>query len=159
MSYCAGSSGAGYGWLWYGRSGCPCTQPICRRMVPLASRAVACRYAAYRRAGAKILICDDQDSWWPAPAQDMASELFGVAGLRVTEVGRGPDGTLEVWAVTDHPAAGPARIAGTPARRAHERVLARPRDVRRGADGVAVSWVKRGWKCDELGCARKTFTE
>ena len=47
----------------------------------------------------------------------------------------------------------------TPARRAHEHVLARPRDVRRGADEVAVRWVKRRWKYDEQGCARKTFTE
>jgi transposase len=89
----------------------------------------------------------------------MASELFGVAGLRVTEVERGPDGTLEVWAVTDHPAAEACPDCGTPAWRAHERVLARPRDVRRGANEVAVSWVKRRWKCDEQGCARKTFTE
>ena len=41
----------------------------------------------------------------------------------------------------------------------HDTVLARPRDVRRGGDPVAVWWVKRRWKCDEPGCARKTFTE
>ena len=31
--------------------------------------------------------------------------LFGVEGLQVTDAGAGADGTLEVWAVTDHPAA------------------------------------------------------
>jgi transposase len=38
-------------------------------------------------------------------------------------------------------------------------VLTRPRDVRRAADTVEVRWVKFRWKCDEPGCARKTFTE
>ena len=41
----------------------------------------------------------------------------------------------------------------------HEYVLARPRDARRGPDQVAVHWVKRRWKCDAEGCARKTFSE
>jgi len=31
--------------------------------------------------------------------------LFGVEGLQVTDAHAGPDGTLEVWAVTDYPAA------------------------------------------------------
>jgi hypothetical protein len=44
-----------------------------------------------------------KDSWRPAPAQDMAPALFGVAGLQVTEAGPGPGGTLEVWAVDDIP--------------------------------------------------------
>jgi len=85
--------------------------------------------------------------------------LFGVAGLRVTEAGPGAGGTLEVRAVTDHPAAGVCPDCATPARRVHEYVLARPRDVRRGPDRVDLCWVKRRWKCDERGCARKTFTE
>jgi hypothetical protein len=41
----------------------------------------------------------------------------------------------------------------------HETVLACPRDVRRAGDRVRAWWVKRRWKCDEPGCARKTFTE
>ncbi len=36
--------------------------------------------------------------------EDTASALFGVEGLRVTDVQPGPDGVLEVWAVTDDPA-------------------------------------------------------
>jgi transposase len=89
----------------------------------------------------------------------MASVLFGVAGLQVTEAGHGPGGTLEVWAVTDHLAAGACPDCATPARRVHEYVLTRPRDVRRGPDQVDLCWVKRRWKCDAEGCARKTFTE
>ena len=76
----------------------------------------------------------------------MVSVLFGVAGLRVTEAGPGPGGTLEVRAVTDHPAAGVCPDCATPARRVHEYVLARPRDVRRGPVRVDLCWVKRRWK-------------
>ena len=38
--------------------------------------------------------------------QDMASVLFGVEGLQVIDAEAGLDGTREVWAVTDHLAAG-----------------------------------------------------
>ena len=85
--------------------------------------------------------------------------LFGVDGLQVTDAGAGADGTLEVWAVTDHPAAAACPQCGTAAGRVHETVLAGPRDVRRAGDPVRAWWVKRRWKCDEPGCARKTFTE
>ena len=85
--------------------------------------------------------------------------LFGVEGLQVTDAESGPDGTLEVWAVTDHPAAGVCPDCGTAASRVHETVLARQRDVRRGPDRVQVRWVKRRWKCAEQACSRKTFTE
>ena len=85
--------------------------------------------------------------------------LFGVDGLQVTDAGAGPDGTLEVWVVTDHPAAAACPECGTAAGRVHEMVLACPRDVRRAGDRVRAWWVRRRWKCDEPGCARKTFTE
>ena len=84
--------------------------------------------------------------------------LFGVEGLQVTDAQAGPDGTLEVWAVTDYPAA-----AASPDCQVvwagHDTVLARPRDVRRAGDPAAVWWVKSRWKCDAPGCDRKTFTE
>jgi transposase len=85
--------------------------------------------------------------------------LFGVEGLLVTDAGAGADGALEVWAVTDYPAAAACPDCGTAAGRVHETVLACPRDTRRGGDPVRVQWVKRRWKCDEQGCPRKTFTE
>ena len=37
--------------------------------------------------------------------QDTASALFGVEGVQVTGVGAGPDGGIEVRAVTDYRAA------------------------------------------------------
>ena len=91
--------------------------------------------------------------------QDTASALFGVEGLRVTDVQAGPGGVLEVWAVTDWPAAAACPDCGTVSSRAHERVVTRPRDVRRAGDPVGLRWVKRRWKCPEEGCDRKTFTE
>ena len=91
--------------------------------------------------------------------QDTASVLFGVEGLQVTDAQALPDGTLEVWAVTDYPAAAACPDCGTVSARRHDTVLARPRDVRRGDDPVAVWWVKCRWKCEAPGCDRKTFTE
>jgi transposase len=91
--------------------------------------------------------------------QDTASVLFGVEGLQVTDAQALPDGTLEVWAVTGDLAAAACPDCGAVSSRRHDTVLARPRDVRRGGDPVAVWWVKRRWKCDEQGCDRKTFTE
>jgi hypothetical protein len=75
--------------------------------------------------------------------QDTASVLFGVDGLQVTDAGAGADGTLEVWAVTDFPAAAAYPECGTAAGRVHETVLACPRDVRRAGDRVRAWWVKR----------------
>ena len=91
--------------------------------------------------------------------EDTASALFGVEGLRVTDAQAGPDGALEVWAVTDYPAAAACPDCGTVSHRVHETVLARPRDVRRAADPVDLRWVKVRRKCGNRQCPRKTFTE
>ena len=85
--------------------------------------------------------------------------LFGVEGLQVIDAEPGPDGTVDIWVVTDHPAAAACPDCGMVSARPHDSVLTRPRDVRRGADEVAVRWVKRRWKCAEQDCPRKTFTE
>ncbi|MCW2935337.1 MAG: transposase family protein [Actinomycetia bacterium] len=79
--------------------------------------------------------------------QDTASALFGVEGLRVTDVQAGPGGALEVWAVTDWPSAAACPDCGALSDRPHETVLARPRDARRAGDPVDLRWVKRRWKC------------
>ena len=91
--------------------------------------------------------------------EDTASALFGVEGLQVTDVQAGPGGALEVWAVTDYPAAAACPECGTVSGRVHETVLARPRDVRRAADPVDLRWVKVRRKCGNQECPRKTFTE
>ena len=46
--------------------------------------------------------------------------LFGVEGLQVTDAQAGPDGTLEVWAVTDYPAAAACPDCGTVSARRHD---------------------------------------
>jgi transposase len=43
--------------------------------------------------------------------------------------------------------------------RVNDRVVTRPRDVRRGGDLVRVRWVKRRWKRAGPSCPRGTFTE
>ena len=90
---------------------------------------------------------------------DTASVLFGVEGLQVTDADEGADGTLEVWAVTDYPAAAACPGCGTVSRRVHETVVTRPRDVRRAGDALDLRWVKYRRKCENQQCPRKTFTE
>jgi len=85
--------------------------------------------------------------------------LFGVEGLQVTDADEGADGTVEVWAVTDYPAAAACPGCGTVSSRVHETVVTRPRDVRRAGDIVDLRWVKVRRKCENRQCPRKTFTE
>src|SRR5208337_3705155 len=75
-------------------------------------------------------------------------------GLQITDVQAGPGGALEVWAVTDYPAAAACPECGTVSGRVHETVLARPRDVRRAGDPVDVRWVKYRRKCGNAECPR-----
>ena len=85
--------------------------------------------------------------------------LFGVEGLQVTDADERADGTVEVWAVTDYPAAAACPGCGTVSDRVHETVVTRPRDVRRAGDVVDLRWVKVRRKCENQECPRKTFTE
>ena len=91
--------------------------------------------------------------------EDTASALFGVEGLQVTGVEAGPDGGIEVWAVTAWEAARACPDCGTVSDRVHETVVTRPRDVRRAGDAVDLRWVKVRRKCGNQECLRKTFTE
>ncbi len=92
-------------------------------------------------------------------AEDTASALFGVEGLRVFDAEREADGSLTVWVVTDHPGAASCPDCGTVSGRVHEHLLTRPRDLRQGRDEVLVTWCKRRWTCGSEECARVTFTE
>ena len=87
--------------------------------------------------------------------------LFGVEGLQVTDArGRGRTARWRYGRSLIIRPRRRARTAGRSRGGVHETVLARPRDVRRGRrPGARCAWVKRRWKCDEPGCARKTFTE
>lgn len=90
---------------------------------------------------------------------DTASALFGVEGLRVTDVDSGPGGVVEVWAVTDREGTAACPGCGAQSSRVHDLVVTRPADVRRAGDPVALNWVKRRLKCMNAACPRKTFTE
>jgi transposase len=87
----------------------------------------------------------------------MASALFGVDGLRVTEVEREADGRVTVWAVTAGTPSCPR--CGTIPGHVHEWVVTRPRDVRHGAGEAQVCLVKRRWACESEECPQQTFTE
>jgi len=91
--------------------------------------------------------------------EDTASALFGVEGLQVADVAAAPGGGIEVWAVTDYEAARACPDCGMVSDRVHERVVTRPRDVRRAGDAVDLRWVKVRRKCGNQRCRRKTFTE
>ena len=58
--------------------------------------------------------------------------LFGVAGLRVFDAECEADGSVTVWVVTDNADAACCPDCGSRAGREHERVVTRPRDLRRG---------------------------
>jgi transposase len=90
---------------------------------------------------------------------DTASALFGIPGLRVTDVEPGPDGVVEVWAVTDCEGAAACPDCGIVSSSVHDVVVTSPADVRRAGDKVALSWVKRRLKCGNADCPRGTFTE
>jgi transposase len=92
-------------------------------------------------------------------ADDTASVLFGVEGLRVTDAEREADGSLTVWVVTDDPGAASCPDCGTVSGRVREHLLAWPRDLRQGLDEVTVAWCKRRWVCGSQECPRVTFTE
>ncbi len=92
-------------------------------------------------------------------AENTASALFGVEGLRVFDADVEAGGTVTVWALTDHPGAASCPDCGAVSGRVHEYVLTRPRDLRRGLGEIMVAWGKRRWKCVTRECARKTFTE
>ena len=98
-----------------------------------------------------------EDGRGPAPAQDTGSALFGVAGLRVTDVEREADGQVTVWAVAAVPPSCP-RCGAVPGH-VHEYVLTRPRDVRHGTGQVALCLVKRRWECARKDCPQRAFTE
>lgn len=85
--------------------------------------------------------------------------LFGMEGLRVTDAEREPDGTVTVWAVTDHPGAARCPDCGTVSTRKHERVVTCPKDVRCSSGPVRLCWVRQRWKCENERCRRGTFTE
>jgi transposase len=94
----------------------------------------------------------------------MASALFGMQGVKVVEVDVEPEGGLTVWLATDRESAPRCPECSVAARRVHEQVTTRPRDLSwsagiRGSAQVEVIWLKRRWRCDNGGCGRATFTE
>jgi transposase len=93
----------------------------------------------------------------PARAQDMASALFGMDGVTVTEVEREPCGRLTVWAQVTGPAVCPR--CETVAEKVHEYVVTAPRDIRAFGQDADLCLVKRRMRCAGGDCPQRTFTE
>ncbi len=94
-----------------------------------------------------------------AADRDAASRLLGVDGLRVIEVQDRPGAGVSVLVETDADSAQVCPGCRTRATQPHGWVLTQPRDLRRGADVIALVWRKQRWKCTNRGCRRATFTE
>jgi transposase len=93
----------------------------------------------------------------PAPAQDTASVLLGMEGVRVTGAEEDASGRLAVWAEISRPAVCPR--CGTVSGSVHEYVTTRPRDVRYGSREIDLFLQKRRLVCGNGACPRGTFTE
>jgi transposase len=89
---------------------------------------------------------------------DDTSRLLGLGGLAVVEVQDGSDGPVVHLETIDER----ARVCpqcGTRARRSKGRRVTRPRDLQVAGRRPELVWSKRRWRCDQLGCPRKSFTE
>src|SRR5260370_42319170 len=73
----------------------------------------------------------------------MGSALVGGEGLGVDGAEAEAEGTVRVWAVTEHPGAAACPECGTMSGAVHEYVLTRPRDLRRGVGQVALCGLER----------------
>ncbi len=88
----------------------------------------------------------------------LASVLLNLPGYRVTDVVRDDGDGHRTVRVASTATEGACPSCGVLTRRVHQRTMQRLRDV--PFDGViTVQWVKRRWRCGEVGCPRTSFTE
>jgi len=106
-------------------------------------------------------------------SQDGTSILFGLRGVKVRGVERGPAGHLQgdahgdvhgwtgrvVHVLTDDPSEGACPTCGVVSASVRQRRTTRPRDLPYGEDALVVRWHKTQWSCRERACARKAFTD
>ena len=86
------------------------------------------------------------------------TRLLGLDGLAVVGVADDTDGPV-VHLVTADERACHCPDCGTRARRSKGRRVTRPRDLSVGGRRPRLVWAKRRWRCDELACRRRSFTE
>jgi transposase len=86
------------------------------------------------------------------------TRLLGLDGLAV--VGVADDGEDPVvHLVTADDQAWHCPDCGARARRSKGRRVTRPRDLSVGGRRPRLVWAKRRWRCDEVACRRRSFTE
>src|SRR6266536_6379332 len=87
------------------------------------------------------------------------TRLLGLDGLAVVAVENATEGGPVVHLATADEQARYCPGCGVRAVRMKEWVTTRPRDLPVAGRVCQLRWRKRRWCCDELGCARRTFTE
>ena len=94
--------------------------------------------------------------------ENATSILFGLPGVAVQRVERvREDGSLVrlVHVVTTASSAAGCPQCGVVSTSVKQRRTTRPRDLPYGEEPLAVRWRKRQYRCRELACPRKAFTE
>ena len=94
--------------------------------------------------------------------EDATSVLLDLPGFRVVEVRRVEDVTGSesrlVMVETVQPVAA-CPMCGVLAGRVHERPQVQVKDLPVGSGRLRLVWRKRRYRCEQLGCARRSFTE
>jgi transposase len=85
--------------------------------------------------------------------------LFGLRGVRVREVVRSAEHGRVVHVLTDDEAAAACPQCGVLSSTVRQRRATRPRDLPQGEEPLVVRWHKRQFRCREVRCPRKAFTE
>jgi transposase len=85
--------------------------------------------------------------------------LLGLEGLSVERVELLGDGIRRVHVVTAVEYAAGCPGCGVVSTSLKQNTTTRPRDLPYGVAGVQLRWHKRRWRCQEIACVRKTFTE
>jgi transposase len=92
-------------------------------------------------------------------SQHGTSILFGLRGVRVREVVRHAVLGRVVHVLTDDDGAAACLVCGVLSTSVRQRRTTRPRDLPQGEEPLVARCHKRQFRCREVPCPRKAFTE
>jgi transposase len=90
---------------------------------------------------------------------DGTTILFGLSGVAVREVDVAADGARTVHVVTADSGGAACPVCGVVSRSVRQHRVTRPKDLPYGEAPLSVRWHKTQYRCRELRCPRKAFTE
>ncbi len=90
---------------------------------------------------------------------DGTTILFGLSGVAVREVDLAADGARTVHVVTADSGAAACPVCGVVSTSVRQYRVTRPKDLPYGEAPLSVRWHKTQYRCRELRCPRKAFTE